>query len=220
MTKAADSPPDDLEATRQVIATLQPFPDTDRERIIRWAREKLGMALVTSGLPAVARDEAGASIAAPSSGSGSSGPAVSEGAAPPPVTDIKSFIESKDPKNGTQFAATAAYYYRFIARDGERKESINPDDLLDAYRKAERDRPKKPGQVLIDGYANGVFDKAGRGSYTLNTVGENLVAMVLPGKSTAAEKAKPAGNRSRTKATAKDKVKKKGTKKAAKRSRT
>ena len=34
---------DDLEAVRLLAGTLQPFPNEDRERIIRWAREKLGM---------------------------------------------------------------------------------------------------------------------------------------------------------------------------------
>ncbi len=37
------SKPDDLEAVRLLADTLQPFASEDRERIIRWAREKLGM---------------------------------------------------------------------------------------------------------------------------------------------------------------------------------
>jgi hypothetical protein len=37
------SKPDDLEAVRSLADTLQPFASEDRERIIRWAREKLGM---------------------------------------------------------------------------------------------------------------------------------------------------------------------------------
>jgi len=35
---------DDLEAVRVLADTLQPFAVEDRERIIRWARERLGMA--------------------------------------------------------------------------------------------------------------------------------------------------------------------------------
>ena len=34
---------DDLEAVRILAETLQPFAIDDRERIVRWAREKLGM---------------------------------------------------------------------------------------------------------------------------------------------------------------------------------
>jgi len=45
------SKPDDLEAVRSLADTLQPFASEDRERIIRWAREKLGM--TASVAPAV-----------------------------------------------------------------------------------------------------------------------------------------------------------------------
>jgi len=34
---------------------------------------------------------------------------------------------------------------------------------------------------MINAYKAGVFDKAASGRYKLNSVGENLVAMVLPG---------------------------------------
>lgn len=39
----------DLEAVRLLADTLQPFTSKDRERIIRWARERLGM--VTTSAP-------------------------------------------------------------------------------------------------------------------------------------------------------------------------
>ena len=35
--------PDDLEAVRKVIEALTPFNKDDQERIVRWAREKLGL---------------------------------------------------------------------------------------------------------------------------------------------------------------------------------
>ena len=41
---------DDYEAVRTVVATLESFKPEDQERIIRWAREKLGL----SAAPAVA----------------------------------------------------------------------------------------------------------------------------------------------------------------------
>ena len=40
---------DDLEAVRILAETLQPFTSDDRERIIRWAREKLGMTTSSVG---------------------------------------------------------------------------------------------------------------------------------------------------------------------------
>lgn len=47
------SKPDDLEAVRFIADTLQPFANDDRERIIRWAREKLGMSTSTAVASAV-----------------------------------------------------------------------------------------------------------------------------------------------------------------------
>ena len=43
---------DDLKAVRLLADTLQPFAGEDRERIIRWAREKLGM--TATAAPAIA----------------------------------------------------------------------------------------------------------------------------------------------------------------------
>ena len=34
---------DDLEAVRTIITALEPFDEPERERIIRWASEKLGI---------------------------------------------------------------------------------------------------------------------------------------------------------------------------------
>jgi hypothetical protein len=41
---------DDLEAVRVLAETLHPFTSDDRERIIRWAREKLGMTVPVAGI--------------------------------------------------------------------------------------------------------------------------------------------------------------------------
>ena len=35
--------PDDLEAVRSVITALKEFDPKDQERVLRWAREKLGL---------------------------------------------------------------------------------------------------------------------------------------------------------------------------------
>lgn len=157
-------PVDDLEAVRQVADTLQTFTETERERIIRWALERLGMTTVApvgSGVPT------------------SAGPTTPPGT--PQASDIKSFVKAKDPKTDTHLAAVVAYYYRFVSPD-DKKESITKDDFVDACRKAERRRPPRPAQTLVNAFASGLLDKSGHGSYKINSVGENLVAMVLPGK--------------------------------------
>lgn len=176
-------PPDDLEAVREIASTLEPFQAADRERIIRWARERLGMAA-----PAASLQLPGP---LPASGSAAATPGTT-----PPATDIKSFIKAKNPKNDTQLAATVAYFYRFTAPEGERKDAISGPDLLEACRLADWKRPARAAQTMVNAFGAGVFDKAGTGSYRLNSVGENLVAMVLPGDGTS--QARPAKTKPKT----------------------
>lgn len=167
--------PDDLEAVRTIVDILQSFTSDDRERVIRWAREKLGMP-VPSLEAAVPREKA--PIGTPSPGQ----PATT---VPPPSggSDIRTFVSQKSPGSDTHFAATVAYYYQFMAPEAARKPSISKDDLIDACRKVDRKRPAKPAQVLVNAYQDGLLDRAEKGQYKLNSVGENLVAMVLPGGS-------------------------------------
>jgi len=180
-------PQDDLDAVRQIISTLEEFTDPDRERILRWAREKLGMSQASGMVVANPAD----TIVVPQQPPGF---ALSAS----PSTDIRSFIAQKDPKNDTQLAAVVAYYYQFQAPPTERKDAITADDLVDACRKAERRRPARPAQTLINAYSDGVLDKVDRGNYRINSVGENLVAMVLPA---AGDSPKAAPRRSRPSAT-------------------
>lgn len=161
---------DDLEAVRQLVQTLESFESNDRERILRWACEKLGMptTVVTKGpgvLPTTIQPESSAVSRSPSG------------------IDIRSFVESKNPKGERQFAAVVAYYHAFEAPPAERKEAIGAEDLKDACRKTNFRRPKNPGQALINALNAGYLDRSGRGSFKINSVGENLVSMVLPGTS-------------------------------------
>jgi hypothetical protein len=162
---------DDLEAVRVLVETLHPFTNEDRERIIRWAREKLGMTVAAGGvssLSAVGTPPAETSAAAPVPGAGA-------------AQDIATFVEQKNPKSDVHFAAAVAYYYQFLAPPHERKDAITKEDIVDACRKADRKRPARPAQVLVNAYHEGFLDRREQGQYRLNSVGENLVAMVLPG---------------------------------------
>jgi hypothetical protein len=42
--------PDDLEAVRTIADTLEPFENPDRDRILRWVRERLGMQQAAAAL--------------------------------------------------------------------------------------------------------------------------------------------------------------------------
>lgn len=171
MTKPAD----DLDAIRAVVRALEPFDPRERERIIRWAAEKLGM----SAAPTPALQGTPGAVGSPGS---LQHPAGGLHANPSPAPkDIRSFVVDKNPKSDNQLAAVVAYYYHFEAAPAERKDSIGKEELIDACRKSDRKRPARPEQVLVNTYHAGLLDKAGSaGKYRLNSVGENLVAMVLP----------------------------------------
>lgn len=152
-------PTDDLDAVRQLAALLKDFSDAERELIIRWTREKLGMQTRS---------------------------VVPENVPPPPgretAANIKSFISQKSPRSDRQLAATVAYYHRFVAPEAERKDHIGAEDVIEACRQADCKRPKSPLQTLINAFHEGYLDRDKRGRYKINSVGENLVAMVLPGE--------------------------------------
>lgn len=163
---------DDLDAVRALVETLGPFESQDQERIIRWTREKLGLQIPTQG------------ASSEPAGTTSEERADRDGKAAQQRTDIKTFVATKAPATENQFAATVAYYYMFVAPEAERKESIDKDDLLEACRLANRNRLKNPAQTLVNARNVGLLDKSGeRGRYSINTVGENLVAMTLPSAS-------------------------------------
>jgi hypothetical protein len=142
--------------------------DSERQtRILRWVSESLGIAQM---LPQ--QREPGPLNAMPDLRS-----PLSVG-----TTDIKSFVASKDPKSDNQFAATVAYFYRFVAPQHERRDSITAEILQEGTRLAGRPRLGDPGKTLRNAKDMGYLDATDRGEFKINTVGENLVAMTLPGQ--------------------------------------
>ena len=162
---------DDLDAVREIAKIMEPFKPAERERIIRWVLEKLGMNPSRDSVSLTATtnllDINDAGLAKKNNPS-----IVSH--------DIKSFISEKNPRNDVQFAAAVAYYHRFIVSESHQKASIGPEDLQEACRKAVRERLSNPGNTLANAFKLGLLDRADRGKYSINAVGENLVAMVLP----------------------------------------
>jgi len=158
--------PDDLDALRTIITALDPFDESERERIMRWASEKLGIKNFT---PAATQ---GAPLAANTLNI--------PPATPGGIKDIKSFLTEKNPTSANQLVAAVAYYYKFEAPVAERKNSITKEDLLDACRKATLERPKAPNVVMVNAAKYGLVDNVGTGAYEINAVGENLVAVSMP----------------------------------------
>jgi hypothetical protein len=200
------SKPDDLEAVRTIVSTLSAFDSGEQERIIRWSREKLGLPVQVSGSASTKAQGTFDTLDAAAAEAPDSRKHVT-------ATDIKSFIAEKAPSSDNQFAAAVAYYYRFEAPEAARKDTITSEDLQEACRLAGRARVARPAQTLINAHGVGLLDKAGdRGAYAISTVGENLVAMTLPGS--AAGTPRP-GRRSTTKSSGKKGSGKKSSKKGS-----
>ena len=193
-----------FEAARKIADILKDFDSENRQKIIRWAMEELNDSVQTinprnTTLPitpeSVIRQKTSTQDQTLSN-----------------LVDIKLFVNSKDPKNDTQLATTIAYYYAFKAPNNDRKDSIGAKDFLEAIRLLNRKRPSsKPLQVLSNAKNLGYLDPTGeRGQFKINSVGENLVAMVLP------DKVHKKANLKKKKVK-KKKVKKKSTKRTEKR---
>ncbi len=171
-------PTDDLEAVRAVVDAISGFEAKDQLRIIRWVAEKVGLPepFQQSGPSQSHPRSEHTPRHAPQTDTGGSGAVHSQ--------DIKSFVAAKGPRSDVQFAATVAYYFQFEAPQADKKGAISKDDLQEACRKAGRERLANPGQTLRNAHQLGLLDRGEEpGSFSINTVGENLVAMTLPGDS-------------------------------------
>lgn len=187
------SPSEDFDTAKSVVDKLASLSRDRQERILRWVSESLGMVL--SGAPPAGTAFPTQPIStAPASGTVASGTA----------RDIKSFIAGKSPKSDNQFASAVAYYYRFDAPPAVRRDAIDGDLLQEAARQAGWHRFKRPSDTLNNALKAGYLDSAERGTFKLNNVGENLVAMAMPSGSAKATTRKRVGKqKSRNKGTSK-----------------
>lgn len=160
----------DFEIASAVASLLKDLEKEKQTRILRWVAESIGVVIAAD-----ARTSEDVKLR-------DSGAGLNLNSPPGSSTDIKSFVALKDPKSDNQFAATVAYYYRFEAPANLRSDSISSEALQEATRLAGRNRLGDPGKTLRNAKDQGYLDLAERGSYKINTVGENLVAMTLPGQ--------------------------------------
>jgi hypothetical protein len=178
--------PDDLEAVRTIAAALSGFSPEEQERILRWSREKIGLAPAALTLPEVRLPQ-------PTSPLSNVRPHLPTETPQGPTSgkDLKTFVTNKSPRSDVQFAATIAYFYRFEAPPDQRRNEIDAATLQDACRLAGRARLKHPIKTLNNAKNLGLIDSGGEaGRFTINTVGENLVAMTLPGQADGSAKIK------------------------------
>jgi hypothetical protein len=158
--------PDDLESVRKITDALQGFKPEEQDRIIRWSRERLGLA--TAKAPAEARADTMAEPFEPGS--------------QPRSQDIRSFVAEKNPQSDVHLATTLVFYYRFVAPQDERKDEVDSEFIREACRKAGQPGKLKNPQVTLNNAERlGLLDRVDRGKFAINSVGENLVGMILPG---------------------------------------
>lgn len=159
-----------FDSAKAIVDVLAGIQKNDQERVLRWVAESLGIQFGVPTPPPSHHATPHLTVAGPPQPT-------------PPVRaqDIRSFVQAKQPKSDMQFAAVVAYFYRFEAPTEQRRDSINSDCLQEATRLSGRDRLGNPNATLNNAVAQGYLDRADRGEFTISTVGENLVAMTLPG---------------------------------------
>lgn len=158
----------DFDAAKAVTEQLKGMDKERQEKILRWVSESLGLER-----PQLKTDQE-----KKNSSQDNASQINTQG-----HTNIKSFIETKRPRSDVQFATAVAYFYKFEAKNGQKREAIDTSTLQDAARLVGRNRFNSPKNTLNNAKKQGYLDAADRGAFKINTVGENLVAMTLPGDS-------------------------------------
>ncbi|HEX5105128.1 MAG TPA: hypothetical protein VFV87_15015 [Pirellulaceae bacterium] len=163
-----------LEAAQKIVAILDGMTNEHRLLAVKFALETLGLQAPTAQV-----HEPQALQHPPQS---------VQAAATPPLRrmDIKTFTNMKAPKTDTQFTAVVAYFYQIESPEDQRKESINIETMKEAARLVGGRRQPPNWKFTLQNARNaGYLEAAGDGNYRLTPVGENLVAITLPGNAVA-----------------------------------
>src|SRR5882724_1577315 len=147
-----------FDAAKIIVETLQGLDKGSQALAMRFAAETLGLQ------SAALTETPVAPVVPPFTGAlppGSGGATHS--------TDIKQFTAAKAPKSDQQFAAVAAYFYRFEAPEAQRKDTIDADSLLEAARLAGRRRPGNPRFTLNNAKNSGYLNGATTRKYRINS---------------------------------------------------
>jgi hypothetical protein len=187
---------EDFDAAKAVFEQLKDLPPERQARVLRWISEGLGIPNAGPSLQSNASTLIPSDITPPTPVQLAPPAGLETPMAQGSPRDIKSFVAEKAPSSDNQFAAVVAYFYRFEAPAAQRLDAIDSKVLQDAARLSGRKRLAKPRYTLKNAKTAGYLDSVGRGQFGINSVGENLVAMALPGDGRTAQRAKPARKRS------------------------
>lgn len=165
----------EIEAIRAVLSALEPLDAAARESVLDYVCKRLNIQHAAA-LPPTTTPQINP-------------PSTSVTLAQPPASQkvhIKDFKEEKQPRTGIEMAALAAYYLENLAPEGERKDSVGPEDLDTYFKIAEFKLPAQQRFTLVNARNAGYFDLVGGGKYKLNAVGHSLVVHSMPRKGNAA----------------------------------
>jgi hypothetical protein len=180
MSSSSESTPKSpLDAAQKIVAELSGLSPEHQSLALKFAMETIGLQLPAS-LSAV-----GGSRVHPSQ---PTLPHASNNM--DHSTDIRSFTELKAPKSDQQFTAVVAYFYQFEAKPENVKDTIDADVMKEAARLAGRAQVSRWNMTLMNAKNAGYLDAAGNGKFKLSSVGENLVAITLPGNGAPGKKPK------------------------------
>ncbi|QQS10246.1 MAG: hypothetical protein IPK69_06400 [Phycisphaerales bacterium] len=159
-----------LEAAQKIVTELQGMTSENQSLALQFAMQTLRITPPSAHLT-------------PSPGPAHPDAPIVHAAADVPShpTDIKSFTAAKAPRSDQQFAAVVAYFYQFEAPTEQHKDSIDAATMKDAARLAVWGQVRNWNTTLKNAMRAGYLDRAERGAFKLSSVGENLVAITLPG---------------------------------------
>lgn len=162
----------DFMAAEEIKGILHGREKTEQERIIRWVTESLSLAApVVQATATSGHVQPTPPTASPIAQTGHHGTSTKK--------NIKAFVDEKKPKSAVHFVAVVAYFHHFEA--AEKKETIVPDDIQEAARLSSWRRFPTPATPLNNAVTLGYLDRVGKSTFKINAVGENLVAMAMPG---------------------------------------
>jgi len=173
-----------LDAAQTIVAELTGMTSEHQSLALKFAIETLGLQLPAALSPVVAP------------------PGYPSQPTPPHAAanvdhsmNIRSFTEMKAPKSDQQFTAVVAYFYQFESKPDERKDAIDADIMKEAARLAGRPQVARWNMTLTNAKNAGYLDAAGGGKFRLSSVGENLVAITLPGNAASSGSNNKAANK-------------------------
>lgn len=159
-----------LDAAQKIVAELNGMTSDHQALALKFAIETLGLRL-SSVSPQI--------MMPPVNSTQQALPQMVTGA--DHSTDIRAFTVMKAPKSDQQFTAVVAYFYQFESKPDERMDAIDADTMKEAARLAGRRQVARWNMTLTNAKNAGYLDSAGSGKFKLSSVGENLVAITLPG---------------------------------------